>query len=267
MGRHVCGVSHTAEQSARMTARWILSTLEQGMRILWPTSSARSTIPWLERSGLSYESVVGAGQLLVADPAEIVGLSRPGEIPSRLERTARLVEETTAGGFAGLSVCIDASEATGVMPGVSAQLAFESAWEEFTRHHRVSMLCLYAPEADREHVRQAVVRHPREYVDPYGSARATCGGFEVGGEIDMSNSGHLRSFLEAAVAGRGDGEDVVVHLGELSFIDLSGTRHLVQLGRALAPRRVRVVGAPAVLRRILDLAGWRHDLDLVEGAA
>jgi anti-anti-sigma factor len=76
------------------------------------------------------------------------------------------------------------------------------------------------------------------------------------GEVDATNSAELARALAAArgVAPerRPGGETLVVDVGRLSFIDLSGLYALAEFTRD-APARVRDV--PPQLRRLLELLG------------
>jgi hypothetical protein len=51
----------------------------------------------------------------------------------------------------------------------------------------------------------------------------------------------------------------VIDAGELSFVDVSGCRALVQTALAMDPPRHLVLeAASAQLLRVLELCGWRH---------
>jgi anti-anti-sigma factor len=84
---------------------------------------------------------------------------------------------------------------------------------------------------------------------------------ELSGEIDVANARHVGARLDERLGGDGD---IVVDARELSFIDVSGCRALVQAARQLpGDRRLRVEHAPSVLVRMLTLCGWRDAPQLV----
>ena len=100
------------------------------------------------------------------------------------------------------------------------------------------------------HLQTAVVRAPDQVV-----VRLT-------GDIDVLAAPRLTRVLqEAAVAGRGA---VVVDVAGARFRDCSGLQVLAVFTDVLIPagRRCRVVGAPAVTRRLVRSAGLGERLEL-----
>ena len=78
----------------------------------------------------------------------------------------------------------------------------------------------------------------------------------IRGELDLATAPDL----EAAIQGRlDDGQDVVVDLRELDFMDSTGLRVLVAA-------HARVDGPGASIERILAVAGVERVLDLVDDA-
>lgn len=90
---------------------------------------------------------------------------------------------------------------------------------------------------------------------------------ELRGELDLANADALEVELNHAL---GDGAcEIVVDMGELTFIDSTGIALLVAaLGRGGADGRLRFVPsqAPAVTR-VLKLTGIEERLPLVEASA
>jgi anti-anti-sigma factor len=84
----------------------------------------------------------------------------------------------------------------------------------------------------------------------------------IAGEIDISNSNELA----AAELGSGVAQDnrLVAYLSEVSFIDVSGARRLVELARRCQPNEVYVLGAPRSLARILEVGGWHNEVSVLE---
>jgi len=72
----------------------------------------------------------------------------------------------------------------------------------------------------------------------------------VGGEVDLTNSASLQSALA-------EGRLVDVDLSQVSFMDSSGVRALLEAHRVLHYRdgALRVVGASRVVRRVLEISG------------
>ena len=85
----------------------------------------------------------------------------------------------------------------------------------------------------------------------------------LSGEVDVLTVDRVRVALSEALAARP--RRVEVDLAELSFIDVRGVEELVELARQVAPAgRVKVISPPVAMRRILEVAGWEPELDLVE---
>ncbi|WP_370019034.1 MEDS domain-containing protein [Planotetraspora sp. GP83] len=80
-------------------------------------------------------------------------------------------------------------------------------------------------------------------------------GIRVEGEVDANTLGELNKALSSAVL-REPG-DVHVHLGEVSFIDLSGLRALVDTAGAIGDGRSLVLDpVPEHVLQLIKLIGW-----------
>lgn len=82
----------------------------------------------------------------------------------------------------------------------------------------------------------------------------------MAGEIDVSNVHVLAAGLTSAVA---QDHRLVLDLSDVGFIDLAGTRQLVEHARQCRPDEVRVLGAPRALAVILRVGGWAGEVKLV----
>ena len=83
------------------------------------------------------------------------------------------------------------------------------------------------------------------------------------GEIDLSTVEGAGERLHEAIAGS-DGT-IAVDLREVTFLDSSGLRMLLQLNRELgeAGRRLVVVQGPRRVARVFELTGAESELDVV----
>jgi anti-anti-sigma factor len=86
----------------------------------------------------------------------------------------------------------------------------------------------------------------------------------VSGEVDVAVDRYLWSRLEEHLLAEGD---VVVDVGEVSFIDVSGCRALVRAATRLrGGRRLVLAHPPRQLVRTLSLCGWAdHPRIVLEG--
>lgn len=115
---------------------------------------------------------------------------------------------------------------------------------------------------------------PAEWPQPHAPVERTFGslltvtplpgvaGLRLLGEVDMSSHEVLAEALHDLVA-RGSG-DVVLDLGDLTFIDVGGVALLARVARGLGPgRRLVVRHPPRFFRRILTLLwGQRHAIEV-----
>jgi anti-anti-sigma factor len=85
---------------------------------------------------------------------------------------------------------------------------------------------------------------------------AAADAIRVSGELDLASGPYLAARLAEHLPGSGD---IVIDADELSFVDISGCRALVQTAMALNPPRQLVIEpASAQLLRVLELSGWRE---------
>ncbi|MBI4261093.1 MAG: STAS domain-containing protein [Actinobacteria bacterium] len=80
--------------------------------------------------------------------------------------------------------------------------------------------------------------------------------FRLLGELDMAT---VEEFTEALRDDLGMGGEVTLHLSELSFVDSSGLRAVIQCAMELEGRGRLVLAEPTPqVRRLFDLAGIRR---------
>lgn len=82
----------------------------------------------------------------------------------------------------------------------------------------------------------------------------------VRGEVDISTVEQLRQRISRELAA--DGEILLIDLTEVSFIDSSGLRAILEAA-ALAPERVRVIPGPVALR-LFTITGVADRLPLTD---
>lgn len=261
-GRHVCAVADDHAARGRMAAAWVREGLSTGERVLWVEPGDGELLAWLDEHEVAWREALAAGQLLRAEPADVVRLSGDADIPSRIAGARALTEQALADGYRGLRVGVETAVALEVMPDIATQLRLEAAWEAHTSATPMSLLCLYDPARYGPHLDHALTVHPREYLDGLVAGRVDDGEIHLAGELDVSNAARLEGFLAAAADAIGG--DVTLRLDGVAFVDLVAATRLVALARAVAPRRVRLVAPPYPLRRIVHLAGWTDEFDLTE---
>jgi anti-anti-sigma factor len=84
---------------------------------------------------------------------------------------------------------------------------------------------------------------------------------DIRGEIDIATADALGERLDQAA----DGADfLVVSLAECPYIDSSGLRVLVRMSRELGPSFAVVVPPSTQTRRIFDITGLAHQMDVFD---
>jgi anti-anti-sigma factor len=74
------------------------------------------------------------------------------------------------------------------------------------------------------------------------------------GELDLATAPSVSAKLGEEVGGDGD---LVVDAGEVSFVDVSGCRALLEVAERLPTgRRLVLAHAPPQLAKVLKLCGW-----------
>lgn len=181
------------------------------------------------------------------------------------------MELATREGFAGLRVALDMGWALRPVSGIEQLPAFEEEIATSLADTNVSVLCQY----DRErfdpvtlasvssfHTRAVaaatyhsdpLLRICRQYAPP---------GIRLAGQLDRSAEEALALALAEAI--RVDG-DITLNMAELSFVDLSCARMIVEAARSLAPERSVVLrcGRSVASRFVLLGAGGVAGISLV----
>jgi anti-anti-sigma factor len=83
------------------------------------------------------------------------------------------------------------------------------------------------------------------------------------GELDLATTGQLRDHVARALAG--SAEVVLLDLAEITFIDSSGLRTLIEAAEHDG-NRLRIIPSPACIR-LFDVTGVRDRLPLLEGGS
>lgn len=245
-----------------MAAEWVREGLALGEQVLWLDDDADLLPQRLDLHGVDWRAPLRDGRLRVLHPREVVALDGLADVPLRIEAASQMARQSVEGGYAGLRVGVETAVALRVMPDAATQLRLEAAWEQATRVETLSLLCVYDPDVYGDLLVDAVDLHPREYADDEAAARVVDDAVTITGELDLCNSDTVGRFLDLAAA-RAAGDDVLIDLAACDFVDVAATMRLLRLARDVAPRRVRVLAAPPTLRRVLDLLGHTHELDLV----
>jgi anti-anti-sigma factor len=262
--RHLCAIARSDAARADIAADWIAQGLRLGEQVVWVEPVDGTVREWLRSAGVDWSAAEASGGFQTVTPEEVLLLTTADDIPVRIAAVAEMARAAEAAGYKGLRLGWEVAEVLHVVPDVPTQLAFEAAWELLTLTEQLSLMCVYDPRLDGAHVARGIALHPRELSDGLVRATALDGTVHLAGEMDLSNGTQVRAFLDAATPDNED--DILVDSSGCTFMDVAGASALLAFARDRAPRRVRVTAAPSSLRRILELTGSAHELDLVSPA-
>ena len=265
-GDHACWFFRSAREQRAGVRAFVRQGLDRHGKVLYlaDTMPPPGVADDLRLAGLDPDRLVARGQLLLhapeADPALGPDAAAARQVALYRELIARALAEGYRG---GLWITGDATAALlGGAEAAARGLAYERLVERFlagTRHAR--SLCQFNAAAlqpaaaeelrwlhNLELSQQAVLRS----LDRGAGAAVT--GMAVSGEIDVASWAPLAAALRRAVARAGRGQQVLLDLTELAFIDGHGVGLIVEAARALGPaRRLLLRGAPPSLLRIAEV--------------
>jgi anti-anti-sigma factor len=214
----------------------------------------------MDENGVDWRRAANGGQLLAVHPDDL-HQGTDNNVNGRLPELKVLLEESLDEGYVGLRVADDVSAALGGLPEQESLLDYEQRLDQLCSTNRLSAMCFYDPRRFDFDLSQCAQAH-QCLAGHAVRAQAAPGRLTISGEMDVSNVGLVASTLEKAAAPSGD---LIVDLRGLSFIDVRGVEELIDLARRIAAvGRVKVVGPPVAMRRILEVAGWEAELDLVD---
>jgi hypothetical protein len=249
---HACLTFGEPEELFDLTAAFVRDGLAGGLKVMWLSDGTPTqAVSILARRGIAVEPAVASGQV-TAVPWETSLLS--GQAFAADHAMKWLNGQMTAchaEGFPGLRVAIDMSWALRPVTGVEQLPQFEQSVAAVLAGTTVSVLCQYDRErfdpvtlasvaafhtqsvAAATYYADAILRICRQYAPP---------GIRLAGEIDYQAEEPLTLALTEAI--RLDG-DITINMADLTFIDASCARMIVDAVRSLdAPRTVVLLCSP-----------------------
>ncbi|MBB6348797.1 MEDS domain-containing protein [Nonomuraea muscovyensis] len=270
---HACLTFGEPEELLDLTAAYVRDGLSGGLRVVWLCEEPQGALTELDRRGVAVRSATAAGSMDVVASQDGL-LSGPSfTVAHAMEWLHRQRELTSRGGYAGLRVALDMGWALRPISGIEQLPAFEEEIATALSDTGVSVLCQY--DRDRFdpvtlasvasfHTRSVtaatyhsdpLLRICRQYAPP---------GVRLAGQLDRTAEDSLALALSEAI--RVDG-DITINMSELSFIDLSCTRMILDAARSMAADRSVALrcGPPIASRFVLLGAGGVPGVRLVTG--
>lgn len=268
-GLHICHVADEASLSVSFLESFTRCGLAKRERMLWlveadgdgPLARAAEAVVGSDGAALAAIDVGVAEDAYLAD-----GRVDPDRM---LARYRAELDASREAGYAGVRVVADATWLVDRPDCFETFLSYEQRVSD-ELGDGFTAVCHY--DADRlppgwaRAIRDAHPVEARSGPAPRLSA-GSCevsvtdqGCLGVSGDIDSADADVVRALLsERAVAGG----DLHLDASGLRFIDVAGTRALVEAARGMGGRRMIIHGAPRNLRVILELTGWASEPALV----
>ena len=251
---HACLTFGESEELFDLTAAFIRDGLAGGLKVLWLSDSAPGQAAMqLSRRGIAIDPAVAAGQMTVLSCEDYLLSGQAFAAGYAMSWLSEQVAACRNEGLPGLRVALDMSWALRPISGVEQLPDFEDGVAAVLAATATSVLCQYDRErfdpvtlasvagrhtrsvAAATYYQDAVLRICRQYAPP---------GIRVAGEIDYHAEEPLALALAEAL--RMDGH-ITINLADLTFIDVSSMRMIVNLARSLPlPRRVILQCPPAI---------------------
>jgi anti-anti-sigma regulatory factor len=259
---HACLTFGEPEELFDLTAAFVRDGLDGGLKVMWLSDGTPAqAVSILARRGIAVEPAVASGQVTAVPWAASLLSERAFAADHAMKWLTGQMAACHAEGFPGLRVAIDMSWALRPVTGVEQLPQFEQSVAAVLAGTTVSVLCQYDRErfdpvtlasvaafhtrsvAAATYYADAMLRICRQYAPP---------GIRLAGEIDYQAEEPLA--LAVAEAIRLDG-DITINMADLTFIDASCARMIVDAVRSLdAPRTVVLLCSPGIAARF-DLLG------------
>ena len=254
LGDHACVVFD--DDATRLTAlrRWFDAGLRDDHRILYHGPAAYL--------GPRAAAAAGRGQLRMATPESSYLAGGRFDPEATIAGWRHESATARADGYRGLRAAGDMSWGARPMPGGDRLAWYEANVSRVFADGAAMAVCLYDrrlfTDAD---LRRVCWAHPATVeAEPAPLLRATRTGTPPGirleGEAGTANRHALRTLLESLTEDTpaGAGEQLVVDIGGLTFLDAAAARILLRAAAADAAR-LRVVGCSPAMQRLLHFNG------------
>lgn len=264
-GTHLCALEQGAARLDRVAATFVAQSLAAGDQVLYVASDGQvDDLVRLLPGSLDVRHAVAAGQLVTSSFDEAYGSSAPEDLATVADGFRASARRARKRGFPGLRVAARMNPLADLLGSFEEVVRWERAAGALQRELGLSSVCLYdagtlaggqGAALASEHDGLA----PDLDVPPIATFLAVDEpwGLRVAGEVDVSNRDLLHRMLvsRAAVTPR-----LRLDLGEVTFADVGTLARLRSVAAALPDGGYLVLArVPAVVRRVLDLTGLRHD--------
>jgi anti-anti-sigma factor len=264
-GTHLCALETDALQLDRIAATFVGQGLAAGDQLLYvaPDEQVDVLLEMLP-ANLRARDALAAGQLLVTSFSDAYGTRRPDDLGTIADGFRAAAGEARKSGFPALRVAARMDELAPFLGSIEEVVRWERMATTLQRELEVSSVCLYdAGRLDHGHGALIAREHAGMAPDLDDPPIATFlavdepWGLRVSGELDISN----RDLLQRTVLSRAQvSPRVHLDLEDLTFADVGAINRLRAVAAVLPDSGWLVLDrVPAVVRRILDTTGLRHE--------
>jgi anti-anti-sigma factor len=220
--RHIVLVHENERQRRQGVAAWVRAGLRQGAKVIYiepaDEPAERSFRGLLEEHAVDADDAFGSGQLELFEASDAVYSPTWQDSKS---------DEALSQGYPSVRWSGEEATAWGVMPP-AAHADVEWATDELCRTRPVSVLCQYSSRLPQATLQTVCAMHGGGLREAQLSTTFVPGGLALAGAVDASNERLLRCALMAATATTTKrGGCMVVDLGRLEFLDVSGAKALL----------------------------------------
>ncbi|MBA8802269.1 hypothetical protein FB382_000560 [Nocardioides ginsengisegetis] len=263
-GTHLCAFHRDPGELTRIAATFVGHGLSAGDQLLYVTTDDGAQALLDALPDLAARDAVASGQLRLLSFADAYGTRRPDDLDAVADGFRAAADQARKDGFPGLRVAAEMDDLAPLLGSSEEALNWERLCTGLQRELGVSSVCLYDAGTLDEEYRELLTREhaglaPEVAESPLARFLAVDEpwGVRISGEVDISNHELLHRVLvsRAAVMPR-----MHVDLHGLAFADLGTVSRLRSVAASLPETGwLALHGVPAVVRRILDVAGLHHD--------
>lgn len=264
-GTHLCALEQGTARLDRVAATFVAQSLAVGDQVLYVASDRQvDDLLRLLPGSLDARHAVTTGQLVTSSFDQAYGSTPPEDLVTVADGFRAAAAHARKRGFPALRVAARMDPLADLLGSFDEVVRWERAAGALQREIGVSSVCLYDTGALTEGQGAALASEhdglsPDLDVPPIATFLAVDEpwGLRVAGEVDVSNRDLLHRMVlsRAAVTPR-----LRLDLGEVTFADVGTLASLRSIAAALPDSGYLVLArVPAVVRRVLDVTGLRHD--------
>lgn len=237
-GDHVCWQFGSDDEYAATLVSWVATGVERGERILALSGHVALDQQRAAVSdyGLRVDELVDSGQLVLQDARTALDAGSGFDSDSVLDGYRAAAHRAVADGYTALRVMADLGWVLDGMATPAGLVDYEIRAEQLLADVPMVALCGYDTRVTpRQAADQVCAVHPacaHEGSQPFSAVLEADGSFRLTGEVDLVCGQVWRGVLDALTIG--PGEELVLDLSELRFIDATGLRALASAATVLA---------------------------------